>query len=60
MVEWSSYDNEEDSSVFLEDTETVSQNNMPQRAVHMKHPRRTIEILKEQQQLRELLQDFND
>lgn len=59
-MEWSSYDNEEENSVFLEDAETVNQNDMPKPVVHMKHPRRTIEILKEQQQLRKLLQDYID
>jgi hypothetical protein len=58
-VEWSSSDFEEEIELFLEDIDTKDQPK-PARPAKVKNSRRAIEIIREQQQLRDQLWDFND
>jgi hypothetical protein len=57
-VEWSVYDNEEEAGSILEDTDAVGPGDTAAPAAPVKNPRRAIEIIREQQQLREELQDY--
>jgi hypothetical protein len=57
-VEWSAFDNEDETGLFPEDTDAVGQGNVSAPAARKRNPRRTIEIIREQQQLRELLGEY--
>ena len=59
-MEWSSFDIENETELSMEDVDSNGQHSAVPVANKVKNARRAIEIISEQQQLRELLQDYYD